>query len=117
MILRCLSALLLCLAPISGLAAQAPDELVLEGENIITVTIAGQPVRLEVSAESFGAPLLNPATVERLALRAGGGRRRGGHCSGRFRHGFGAGAAGAVVVRSSGLGARRWFDRGPPPAL
>ena len=47
MILRCLSALLLYLAPISGLAAQTPDELVLEGENIITVTIAGQPVRLE----------------------------------------------------------------------
>ena len=69
MILRRLFALLLALAA-APLAAQepAPAELVLEGENIITVTIAGQPVRLEVSAESFGPPVLNPATVQRLML-------------------------------------------------
>jgi hypothetical protein len=72
MILLRLFALLLALAaPLSAsplVAQDTPDELVLEGENIITVTIAGQPVRLEVSAESFGAPLLNPATVQRLGL-------------------------------------------------
>jgi len=69
MILRRLFALLLALAA-TPLAAQepAPAELVLEGENIITVTIGGQPVRLEVSAESFGPPVLNPATAQRLML-------------------------------------------------
>jgi hypothetical protein len=68
MILRRLFALLLALAAAPLAAQGGPDELVLEGENIINVTIAGQPVRLEVSAESFGAPLLNPATVQRLGL-------------------------------------------------
>lgn len=100
MILRCLCALLLCLAPLAGLAAQVPDELVLEGENIITVTIAGQPVRLEVSAESFGAPLLNPDTVQRLLLIPD--TRRGW----RF---------GPVVVEGAGASAPVDFGTGAEP--
>jgi hypothetical protein len=67
-ILHRLFIMLLALAAVPLAAQETPDELVLEGENIITVTIAGQPVRLEVSAESFGPPVLNPETVQRLAL-------------------------------------------------
>lgn len=37
-----------------------PEELVLRGDNIVTVTLAGVPVRLEVSAEAFGPPVINP---------------------------------------------------------
>jgi hypothetical protein len=68
MILRAFLAALLALAAAPLAAQSGPDELVLEGDNIITVTIAGQPVRMEVSAESFGPPVLNPATVQRLGL-------------------------------------------------
>lgn len=45
-----------------------PEELVLEGDNIIDVTLNGTPIRLEVSAEAFGPPVVNPELAERLVL-------------------------------------------------
>lgn len=57
-------------------AAAAPmlpplaDELVLEGDNIITVTLNGTPVQLEVSADSFGPPVINSEVAARLQLVA-----------------------------------------------
>lgn len=59
-------------APLSP--APLPDELVLRGDNVITVTINGVPLRFEVSADSFGAPLLNPDTAAQLMLFPEGGR-------------------------------------------
>ena len=50
------------------LAAPLPAELVLEGDNIITLWINGEPVRMEVSADNFGAPIINSAVAERLGL-------------------------------------------------
>ncbi len=49
--------------------AQDQRELVLEvAANIIEVTVNGAPVRLEVTAEAFGAAVINPDVAERLAL-------------------------------------------------
>jgi hypothetical protein len=48
--------------------AALPEELVLSGDNIITVSINGMPVRLEVTAEAFGPPVINPEIVERLQM-------------------------------------------------
>lgn len=49
--------------------AQSQRELVLEAaDNIIEVTLNGTPVRLEVTAEAFGAAVINPEIAERLAL-------------------------------------------------
>ncbi len=47
-----------------------PEELVLQGENTIEVLINGAPVRLEVSAEAFGAPVINPELAVQLQLLA-----------------------------------------------
>lgn len=44
------------------------EELVLTGDNIINVLLNGVPVRLEVSAEAFGPPVINPDLAERLQL-------------------------------------------------
>ena len=49
-------------------AAPLPAELVLEGDNIITVWVNGTPLRLEVSADSFGAPIINSEVALRLGL-------------------------------------------------
>lgn len=82
MITQRLTALLLpvLLAATSGaVAAQAPppappplappaEELVLQGENIVTVTLNGTPLRLEVSADSFGPPVINSEVAARLQL-------------------------------------------------
>lgn len=54
--------------------ARLPEELVLRGDNVITVTLGGMPVRLEVSAEAFGLPVVNPATAARALLFADGRR-------------------------------------------
>ena len=49
--------------------AQTQRELVLNvADNIIEVTLNGAPVRLEVTAEAFGAAVINPEVAERLAL-------------------------------------------------
>ena len=48
-----------------------PDELVLNGDNIITVTINGQPLRLEVRPEAAEAPTLNADVAARLGLKPG----------------------------------------------
>jgi hypothetical protein len=45
-----------------------PQELVLEGDNIITLWVNGEPLRMEVSADSFGAPIINSEVAARLAL-------------------------------------------------
>ncbi|MFO6430785.1 hypothetical protein ACLBKT_11935 [Erythrobacter sp. W302b] len=47
-----------------------PDELVLEGDNIIAVMVNGTPLRLEVDADSFGAPVINSEAATRLQLVA-----------------------------------------------
>jgi hypothetical protein len=51
--------------------APLPDELVLTGDNIITVTISGRDVRLEVRPESAQAPMLNPDIAKAMALKTG----------------------------------------------
>lgn len=43
-------------------------ELVLKGDNVITVLVNGQPLRFEVSPEAFGPPVVNPDIAERLLL-------------------------------------------------
>jgi hypothetical protein len=49
--------------------AQEQRELALAvADNIIEVTLNGAPVRLEVTAEAFGAAVINPDVAERLAL-------------------------------------------------
>ena len=55
-------------SPAAAASAALPDELVLEGDNIIPVTINGEPLRLEVSAEAFGPPVINPEVAARLWL-------------------------------------------------
>lgn len=59
-------------APAMGKAGPAlPDELVLSGQNIIDVTINGQPLRLEVRPEAAEAPTLNADVAARLGLKPG----------------------------------------------
>lgn len=48
-----------------------PAELVLSGDNIIDVTINGQPLRLEVRPEAADAPMLNPDIAAKLGLKPG----------------------------------------------
>lgn len=55
-------------APPPLAAPPLPAELVLEGDNIITLWLNGAPVRMEVSADNFGAPIINSAVAERLGL-------------------------------------------------
>ena len=59
-------------APVSASAplTSLPDELVLEGDNIIAVMVNGTPLRLEVDADSFGAPVINSEAAARLQLVA-----------------------------------------------
>lgn len=47
-----------------------PEELVLEGDNIITVMVNGTPLRLEVNADSFGPPVINSDVAAQLQLVA-----------------------------------------------
>jgi hypothetical protein len=79
-LLAALSAGTLALASPGVLAAQAATalpppvaplapELVLRGEHtIITAFVNGEPLRLEVSAEAFGPPVINPEVAARLML-------------------------------------------------
>ncbi len=85
--------------PLAPVAAPAlPDELVLEGDNITAVLVNGQPLRLEVSAEAFGPPQINPEAAARLLLVEAS--RRGW----RF---------GPVVVSGSATTAAADFGAGP----
>ncbi len=80
MILRLFLAALLCAIAASGSAAQdapaaptpaprsLPDELVLTGDNVIDVLLNGVPIRLEVTAEAFGLPIINPDIAVQLQL-------------------------------------------------
>lgn len=54
--------------------AVLPDELTLRGDAIIEVLLNGVPARLEVSAEAFGPPIINPDLAARLQLVATGRR-------------------------------------------
>lgn len=54
--------------------APLPEELVLRGDNIVTITLNGLPVRLEVSAEAFGQPVINPAIAAQAMLLPEGRR-------------------------------------------
>jgi hypothetical protein len=56
------------LAPAIAAQPALPEEIVLTGDNIIEVLLNGAPVRLEVSAEAFGPPIINPELAERLLL-------------------------------------------------
>lgn len=55
-------------APATTVEACLPDELVLRGDNIINVWVNGERLRLEVSAEAFGPPVINPDVAARLKL-------------------------------------------------
>lgn len=72
-----------------------PEELVLTGDNLIDATLNGVPIRLEVTAESFGPPVINPDIAVQLQLLA------------TFRRGW---RFGPVVV--DGGGAVQAFDFG-----
>jgi len=87
-------------APPLARAAALAEELVLEGDNIITVALNGNPVRLEVSAEAFGPMVVNPEVAARLQLLP----------TSRRRWQFGP-----VVVE--GNGAQQAVDFGAGPAL
>lgn len=52
----------------AALPASPAVERVLEGDNIVTLIVNGQPLRLEVSAERFGPPVINPDVAARLLL-------------------------------------------------
>lgn len=56
---------------ISKTRPSLPDELLLSGDNIITVTINGQPLRLEVRPEAAEAPTLNVDVAAKLGLKPG----------------------------------------------
>ncbi|MFO6446221.1 hypothetical protein ACLBKU_03665 [Erythrobacter sp. NE805] len=56
------------IAPAEAPRAALPETLVLAGENLVTVTVNGVPLRFEVSAEAFGPPVVNPAVAARLML-------------------------------------------------
>lgn len=83
-------------------AQPLPEELLLEGDNIITVTVNGQPLRFEISAEAFGPPVINPEIAARLMLLAEA--RRGW----RF---------GPVVVEGEAASTLADFGAGPAPLL
>lgn len=55
-------------AAVSAAPPLLAEELVLEGDNIIAVTINGAPLRLEVSADSFGPPIINSEVAARLQM-------------------------------------------------
>lgn len=80
--------------------APLPDELVLRGDNIVTLTLNGVAVRLEVSAEAFGPPVVNPDVAARVLLLPES--RRGW----RF---------GPVVVEGEAATALADFGAGPVP--
>lgn len=54
--------------------AALPAELVLEGDNIVTVTVNGVPLSFAVSADAFGPPVVNPEVAARLMLLSEGRR-------------------------------------------
>lgn len=58
------------LAPARAAPPALPEEIVLTGDNIIDVLLNGMPVRLEVSAEAFGPPIINPDLAAQLQLVA-----------------------------------------------
>lgn len=78
--------------------AALPEELVLSGDNIITVSLNGMPVRLEVTAEAFGPPVINPELVERLQVLL------------EFRRNW---LFGPVEVEGGGAGVTLDFGAGP----
>ncbi len=61
-------------ALMTAMEACLPDELVLRGDNIINVWVNGERLRLEVSAEAFGPPKINPEVAARLMLVETSGR-------------------------------------------
>lgn len=99
------------LAPGTAPAA-LPEELVLRGDNIVTLSVNGLPVRLEVSAEAFGPPVVNPQVAVQAGLLPEG--RRGWRFGPVVVEGesaaaladFGAGAAPLAIA---------WADRAASP--
>ncbi len=55
-------------------AVPLPEELVIAGEPVVSVTVNGVPLRLEVSGEAFGPPIVNPEVAARLMLPPETGR-------------------------------------------
>lgn len=86
--------------PAPAAAPSLPEELVLRGDNIVTVLVAGVPLRFEVSAEAFGLPVINPDVAARLMLLPDA--RRGW----RF---------GPVVVEGQSASTQADFGAGPAP--
>jgi hypothetical protein len=79
-----------------------PQELVLEGDNIITLWVNGEPLRMEVTADSFGAPVINSEVAARLALVPT--QQRGWQF-------------GSVIVRGLSAVVDMDFGAGPAPTL
>ncbi|MCR9180756.1 MAG: hypothetical protein NXH71_11095 [Erythrobacteraceae bacterium] len=100
LVLVALALVLLPPAPARAAPSRAlPAELVLRGDNIIEVLLNDVPVRLEVSAEAFGPPVINPDLAERLQLVPG------------FRRGWMFGP-----VQVTGMGGALTIDFGAGPA-
>ena len=54
----------------SGTESAPPvADLVLAGDNVVTLAINGVPLRFQVSADAFGSPVVNPDVAARLMLR------------------------------------------------
>jgi hypothetical protein len=108
MLIQPLLAATLALAPLAAQDASPeaaaaplpplPEELVLSGDNIITVSLNGVPVRLEVTAEAFGPPVINPEIAVQLQLLA------------EFRRNW---LFGPVEVEGGGVGLTLDFGAGP----
>lgn len=57
-----------------ALTVPLTGELMLEGDNIVTLAINGVPLRFQVSADTFGDPVVNPDVAARLMLLPEGRR-------------------------------------------
>lgn len=51
-----------------ALTGPPAGDLVLAGDNIVTLAINGVPLRFQVSADAFGPPVINPEVAARLML-------------------------------------------------
>lgn len=85
-----------------------PPELVLEGDNLVTVLVNGRPLRLEVTGEAFGPPVLNPDVAAALGLMVA--NRRGWRFGPVVVEGY-SGAAAVDFGAGAGLMALSWSDR------
>jgi hypothetical protein len=87
---------------------QPPAELVLAGDNLLPVIVNGQLLRLKVSAEAFGPPVINPDIAAALGLVPES--RRGWRFGPVVVDGYSSAAA-VDFGAGAGLMAISWSDR------